>query len=173
MRADHLVVVNADDGDLVRHVQSRVAARLQDLHGAIVARGEDSGGARQFFYPCAELRQIVALAARSVHGGLESVAVHFVRESLAPESAPGVAGEIGDEGIRAVEPLREEVPRRFASDLFAVARNEHKVSLASVQQVLVEDVQRDGRHVELREFVRAVLRLWEGVYHAGHSAVGK
>ena len=56
MRADHLVVVNADDGDLVRHVQSRVAARLQDLHGAIVARGEDSGGARQFFYPCAELR---------------------------------------------------------------------------------------------------------------------
>ena len=45
MRADHLVVVYAYDGDLMRHVQPRVAAGFEDLYCAIVECGEYSDGA--------------------------------------------------------------------------------------------------------------------------------
>ena len=85
--------------------------------GAVVERGEDAGWSRQLFKPCAELWHVVSLATSFVHGDFEAVSLHLLCKRFAAQMAPCVTCKIWDEGVGSVEPLREEVPRRFAPDI--------------------------------------------------------
>lgn len=128
---------------------------------------------RQLFKPGAQFRQVVSTAACLAHRDLESVSPHLVGKRLAAHSAPCVSGEIGHESVGPVQPLREEVPRRLAPDIFARTVDIDEIPLASAEDGVVESLQGDGWQGCAREFRRAVFRARQGIGHAVNAAIGE
>lgn len=58
--ADDLLIVDADDGDLLRHAEIGLTASVEDLAGAIVGNGEQANGLRQAHEPVFELALLIA-----------------------------------------------------------------------------------------------------------------